>query len=139
MDSLVNLLFDRDITSIVTNLGKQASDFEVKFLTPYMKSDIEQTDTEYRITSDLPGTSLADIAITVDGFDVKITGKRELSHKTETSRLCSQERYSGTFSRVFTLPSDACPQEAKASTKDGVLTVTFPRKKTTPVSIKIDG
>jgi len=94
-----------------------------------MKVDVNEDDKTYSIRADIPGVKKEDIHIDIDGGQVSIRAevKRE-SEKKEGEKVLHSERYYGMVSRSMSLPTEVDTQAAKAEYKDGVLSVTLPKK-----------
>lgn len=94
-----------------------------------MKVDVNEDDKAYSIRADIPGVKKEDIHIDIDGGQVSIRAevKRE-SEKKEGEKVLHSERYYGMVSRSMSLPTEVDTQAAKAEYKDGVLSVTLPKK-----------
>jgi len=77
---------------------------------------------------DLPGVPQEDLDISLTGNRLTISGRREMDdlHEGETFYTC--ECAYGSFSRSFTLPEGADPDNARAELHDGVLLLTVPKK-----------
>ena len=58
-----------------------------------------------------------------------ISGERTIE-PPENAQFYRQERFSGSFRRVVTLPEDVDPDRVKASYRDGVLQITIQRRET---------
>ena len=86
----------------------------------------------YRIAIELPGVADADIHLTVEEGVVTVSGEKRSAREEEGERWYFSERQFGSFSRSFRLPPDADGARVKASLKDGVLTVSVPKRAETP-------
>lgn len=77
-----------------------------------------------------PGLDPGAIELSIDRGLLTISGQRasELPKESERTSLYAQERYTGAFRRVLSLPEDVDPSKVDASYKDGVLRVTLPRR-----------
>jgi HSP20 family protein len=92
--------------------------------------DVTEDDQKHELHADLPGVKLEDLDIQVDKNVLTIKGERKLEKKGE--------RVAGAFSRAFTLPKHVDVEKIGASLKDGVLTVTLPKRpEAQPRQIKI--
>lgn len=91
-------------------------------------SEASQGDDGYRISMELPGVSEDDIHLSVEDGVVQITGEKKASREEKGETWYFSERQFGSFSRSFRLPADADPAGVKAQMKDGVLTVTIPKR-----------
>ena len=90
--------------------------------------DIEETDQAYIVTADLPGVDQKDVKVSVENQALRIFGERRSESKESKGGLHRVERSWGTFERSFMLPQAADAEHAKAAYKDGVLTITLPKR-----------
>ena len=90
--------------------------------------DIEETDEAVVLSADLPGVDEKDIEITVHQGVLVLAGKREDNREEETENSLYRERRYGSFFRRFRLGSKVDPDAIVAAYKNGVLTVTLPKK-----------
>ena len=97
-----------------------------EWLTP--ASEASQDDASYRIAMELPGVADEDIHLTVENGVVQLSGEKKSSREEKGETWYFSERQFGSFSRSFRLPEDADGAGVKAEMKDGVLTVTVPKK-----------
>jgi HSP20 family protein len=91
-------------------------------------SEASSDDNAYRITMELPGVSEEDIQFHIHGGVATIRGEKKTEREDSGDTWFFSERRYGAFSRSFRLPEDADADAVKAEMKDGVLTVTLPRK-----------
>jgi HSP20 family protein len=77
-----------------------------------------------------PGLDASKLEITVDRGLLVIAGERasDLPPEGERSAVYAQERFSGPFRRVVSLPEDADPARVTASYRDGVLRVSVAKR-----------
>lgn len=103
--------------------------------------DVFQTDDDVVIQSTIAGIDPEkdiDISITTDMVTIK--GTRSPEQKIKSSDYYYQELYWGPFSRSVILPVDVDTEGAKASYKNGILTVRLPKiEKIKTKKIKITG
>jgi HSP20 family protein len=101
--------------------------------------DLVESDGQYTITVELPGMGKDDVHVEAHHDVLTVRGEKK-SERDETKDRCHTiERSYGSFSRSFTLPTDADADRLSASFKDGVLTVAVPRSepaKPRPIAIK---
>lgn len=90
--------------------------------------DVAETETEYRITAELPGMEEKDIEIALSGDMLTVKGEKKQEHEEKKENYVLAERRFGSFERSFTLPQDADPEKIDARFKSGVLTLTLPKK-----------
>lgn len=91
-------------------------------------AEASQSDNAYHITVELPGVVEDDIDLTVEDGVVQIRGEKKSEREEKGETWYFSERQFGSFSRSFRLPPDADGGGVKAEMKDGVLTVTVPKK-----------
>ncbi len=107
-----------------------------------LQCDIFETSENFFIKAEAPGVELDDISLEVADCDVTISGRRKRDAGVEEENYHRVERTFGMFSRSFTLPSGVNENKVSASLKDGVLTVTLPKKvsrgKSRILDIKVD-
>jgi HSP20 family protein len=94
-----------------------------------IKVDVTESDTQYTVKAELPGVEKNDIDVKIDGNLVSISAKVERKQELkEGERVVRRERYSGAVSRSFSLASEIDEATAAAQYKDGVLSLTLPKK-----------
>jgi HSP20 family protein len=92
--------------------------------------DVVEDDQKLELYADLPGVKQEDLDIQVEKDVLTIRGERKLARQGE--------RVAGAFSRAFTLPKHVDVEKIAASLKDGVLTLTLPKRpEAQPRQIKI--
>lgn len=95
-----------------------APDFEVK-----------ETPKGFLFKADVPGIKEKDLAITMTGNRLTITGKREAEMEEGTDTYYACERSYGSFTRSFTLPEGSGGGDRiHAELNQGVLTLLLPKK-----------
>jgi HSP20 family protein len=90
--------------------------------------EIKETKDAYLVTADLPGVRADDLEVSVTGNRLTVSGKREEIERREDDRYFAYERSYGAFSRSFMMPEGADVDQLKADLKDGVLTVSVPKR-----------
>ena len=97
-----------------------------------MKIDVTENDGAYTVKAELPGLDKKDIDVQIDGRIVSINAKVERNkEEKEGERVIRRERYSGAFSRSFSLAAEVDDAKATAEYKDGVLSLSLPKKAST--------
>jgi HSP20 family protein len=94
-----------------------------------MKIDVKEDDKSYTIRAEIPGVKKDDIKVDVEGnlVSVRADVKQEKEEKKGEKVVYSERSY-GMASRSFTLPTEVDAQAAKADYKDGLLSLTLPKK-----------
>ncbi len=102
-------------------------------------SDIMETDESLKIHLDIPGMSKENLDIQLTGNNtLTIRGERKFE-EVEKAKYHRLERYFGSFTRTFVLPSNVEADKISASFKEGVLEITLPKAesaKARKISIK---
>ena len=101
--------------------------------------DIEENDDNFKVTADLPGVNKDDIEVRLDNGVLSITGEKRVDKETgKGTKQHRTERFRGSFSRRFSLPTAIDAEKVNADYKDGVLTLAIPKVETEkPKSIEI--
>ena len=89
--------------------------------------DVSETETEIIFTAELPGFEKDEIDISVNEGRLSISGERPFTEEKDTKRH-RVKRWYGKFYRSFLLPKSADAEKISANLKNGVLTVTLPKK-----------
>jgi HSP20 family protein len=91
-------------------------------------SDASTDGEAYRITVELPGVEEKDIDISVQEGMITVKGEKSSSREDKGDTWFFSERQYGAFSRTFRVPNDAQADKVEADLKDGVLTLSIPKK-----------
>jgi HSP20 family protein len=101
--------------------------------------DIQETDHELVVKADVPDMEMKDIDVRMENGTLTIRGERKFEAQKSEGGWHRVERSYGTFERAFTLPETVNPEDVKAEYKNGVLTVTLPKKEVAkPRQIKVN-
>jgi HSP20 family protein len=90
--------------------------------------DIFETENELVVKADLPDVNEKDIDVRVENNMLTVRGERKFEEKTEKENYLRVERTYGAFSRSFRLPNTVNNETIQAGYKNGVLTVTLPKR-----------
>jgi HSP20 family protein len=90
--------------------------------------DIYETDKEIVLKAELPDIKQEDIRVSVDNNRLSITGERKFESEVKRENYHRIERSYGTFARTFTLPPTVDQDNIRAEYKQGVLTVSLPKR-----------
>jgi HSP20 family protein len=100
--------------------------------------DIYETEHELVVKADLPDVKPEDLDIRVENNILTIHGERKFEKKVNEDKYLRVERAYGSFTRSFSLSNTVKADEIKADYKDGVLTLTIPkREEAKPKQIKV--
>jgi HSP20 family protein len=90
--------------------------------------DIASDGKEYSIKVELPGIEASDINIEITDNTIKIKGEKHQEKEEKEKNYYRIERSYGSFQRILDIPEDADTDKITSNYKDGVLTVSVPRK-----------
>jgi len=99
-----------------------------------LSCDIAESPTEYHISAELPGCSLKDVQISVEGNVISVQADRRSTYCEDDMLYHTREMVSGRVSRSFELPQDAVLDKVDARFVNGILQVSVPKALTTPPS-----
>jgi len=79
------------------------------------------------VKAELPGMKREEIDISFHDGTLTISGERKYEQKNQDAETYRAERFFGKFHRTLALPKPVQSDQAKATYKDGILTVTLPK------------
>jgi HSP20 family protein len=88
--------------------------------------DVSAYDDEFVVTADLPGFDREGIDVRVDDGRLLIAAERDAEHEDADRRYLRRERRHESVTRTVDLPASARADDASATYRNGVLTVTVP-------------
>ena len=101
--------------------------------------DIFETENELVFKADLPDVELGDLTVRVENQTLTISGERKFERKDQGKGYHRVERSYGNFARSFAVPNSFDTDKINAGFKNGVLTVTLPKKEAAkPRQIKVE-
>ncbi len=101
--------------------------------------DVAETDSSVIVHVDVPGIDPKQIDLSVTGDVLTIRGERAEEKETKEKTFHRVERSYGSFNRAITLPASVNVDEISATAKEGVLTITLPkREEARPRQIKVE-
>jgi HSP20 family protein len=89
--------------------------------------DVEETDTEYQVSAELPGIDEKDVNLTLTDNVLMIRGEKKAEREEKEKNYYVSERSFGSFQRAIPLPTEVAADKVEASFKNGVLTVRLPK------------
>ncbi len=89
--------------------------------------DVSEDDERYTVTAELPGAKKEDVTVELHEGVLTIRGEKRSEREEKGEHRRHVERTFGSFSRSFSLPSNADGDKIKASFTDGVLAVEIPK------------
>ena len=98
-----------------------------------MKTDVIEKDNSYQLEAELPGFNKEDISIDLKNEVLTISASHNdnKDEKDENGKYIRRERRSSSYQRSFRTPG-LKPEDIIAQYKNGVLTVSIPKKEAIP-------
>jgi HSP20 family protein len=90
--------------------------------------DIYETENDLVLKADLPDVDPKNVGIQLENGTLTLKGERKFEHEKNGKGFHRIERSYGSFVRAFSLPDTVDAENVKADYKNGVLTVTIPKK-----------
>ena len=90
--------------------------------------DIYETEHDLRLKAELPGVDPKDIEARVEDGTLYLQGERKFEKESKKENYHRIERTYGSFMRSFALPTSVDAYKVSAEYRDGVLTLTLPKK-----------
>jgi HSP20 family protein len=101
--------------------------------------DILETEDDLVLKADVPGIDMKNIDISLENGTLTVKGERTFEAQQEHSGYHRIERAYGKFARSFSLPETVDPDKVRAEYRNGVLSITLPKKEVAkPRTIKVE-
>lgn len=100
-------------------------------LSGYMNTNVQDLGDKYQLEVELPGFDKKDITAQLNKGYLTISANKEESRdqSDKLGRYIRRERYSGSCQRSFYVGENLKEEDFKASFKNGILTLVFPKDK----------
>ncbi|MBN2443047.1 MAG: Hsp20/alpha crystallin family protein [Spirochaetales bacterium] len=90
--------------------------------------DVIETADDIVVTCELPGINEKDLDVSITSNVLTIKGKKAEDQETKKGKYYRKETWSGGFQRTISLPGSVDSEKIVAGLKNGMLTVTLPKK-----------
>lgn len=90
--------------------------------------DVASNEKEYSVKVELPGIDASNITLEYTSNTLKIKGEKRQEKEEKDKDFYRMERRYGSFQRILDIPDDADADNITSNYKDGVLSITIPRK-----------
>ncbi|MBV8812028.1 MAG: Hsp20/alpha crystallin family protein [Acidobacteriaceae bacterium] len=102
--------------------------------------DIYETENELVMKADIPDVDPKNVGIQLENGTLTLKGERKFENEQRNGKGFHRiERSYGTFVRAFSLPDTVDGDKVKADYKNGVLTITLPKKEVAkPKTINVE-
>jgi len=104
--------------------------------TGWPRVDLEETDTQFKVTAEVPGMEAEDIDVTIGDRSLTIQGSKTTEREQRKKNYHVMETYSGSFRRTIPLPVEIDTDHVEARCKNGQLTITLPKTQAARASAK---
>jgi len=105
-------------------------DFE-KYLKWIMPVEMYETPTELVVKIELPGVKKEDVDVSIRDNYLVVRAEKKQEQEENKEHVHVVERVFGKFERVIPIPTDVDIDNAKASFKEGILEIRFPKRSAT--------
>jgi HSP20 family protein len=102
--------------------------------------DVYETENELVLKADLPEVDPKNVEVQFENGTLTMKGTRKFEEEKNGKGYHRIERSYGSFVRAFSLPETVDAEKVKAEYKNGVLTVTLPKKeiaKPKPITVSV--
>ncbi len=90
--------------------------------------DVFDQDNELMVRTEVPGVDPESIEVTVEDGTLTIKGARSLTSEENKPNYHRKEIFEGSFERTILLPKGVDPEAVKATSKDGLLEISIPKR-----------
>ena|SRR6188768_202936 len=90
--------------------------------------EVKETKEGFVFRADVPGVKDADLDVKLTQNRLSISGKRESEKSEKGDTFYTNERSYGSFTLSFTLPEGVDADKIRAELKEGVLTLSIPKR-----------
>jgi len=94
----------------------------------YPPVNLHESEEGFSLTAEIPGVTSEALEVSIEGTTVTLAGSRKPQHvATDETAVHRRERLNGTFRRAFQLPAEIDLDKARATHRNGVLTLDLPK------------
>lgn len=101
-----------------------------------MKTDVQETETDYVVDIDLPGFQKDEIRMQLEDGNLTVSAAKSLDRdeKSENGNYVRRERYAGSMSRSFYVGNHVTEEDIHPRYENGILSFHIPKEK--PVAVE---
>jgi len=103
----------------------------------YPKLNIQELNDKYILTFEVAGVEKKELKVSIKNHILTIEGERKSSKENKKDNYITQEVFFGTFKRSINLPQNINEDKLTTKYKNGILTITIPKKHITNSKTKI--
>jgi len=115
----INDLFDFDRFPTNTGLFDRTVSFAV---------DVVEGENDFTVKCELPGIEEKDLDVSITSNVITIKGEKKTESEEKEGKYYKKESWSGSFQRTLSMPTSVDAEKIQAELKDGILTITLPKK-----------
>lgn len=93
-----------------------------------MKTDLKEKDGKYMLEIDVPGYDKEDIKIELNEGYLTVSAEKNEEKEDKHAKYLKRERFIGMCSRSYYVGENLKEEDIKASFKNGILTIEFPKE-----------
>jgi len=120
MNRMFDQFFAEDFPFSTRMITRPGMDF-------FPKMDISETESEYKVTAELPGMDENDIQIRLEKDSLILSGEKKTESEEKEKTFHRIERSYGSFERIIPFDSQLDEDKVSAVFKNGVLIITLPK------------
>ncbi|MCZ6573785.1 MAG: Hsp20/alpha crystallin family protein [Planctomycetota bacterium] len=90
--------------------------------------DVSETDDAVVVRAEVPGVDPQEIEVSVHGDILELRGEKKQQEEPKETGYYRVERSYGSFRRSLKLPAKVDAENVEAKAKDGILTLTLPKR-----------
>jgi len=117
----------RGLSRFLGNVNREGEEASLSNWAPAV--DIVEDETAFQIKADLPDVKKEDVKVTFDQGMLTISGERKFERVEDDKKKYHRiERSYGQYTRSFRLPETVAVDQLAAEFKNGVLSITLPKR-----------
>ena len=93
-----------------------------------MKTDLKEKDGKYMLEIDVPGYDKEDIKIELNEGYLTVSAEKNEETEHKHAKYLKRERFTGMCSRSYYVGDNLKEEDIKASFKNGILSIEFPKE-----------
>ena len=93
-----------------------------------MKTDLKEKDGKYMLQIDVPGYDKEDIKIELNEGYLTVSAEKNEEKEDKHAKYLKRERFTGMCSRSYYVGDNLKEEDIKASFKNGILSIEFPKE-----------
>jgi len=125
------------LTDLMETLERNFFNPEEKFQGDIPAVNIKEENDKFILEMAAPGMKKSDFHINLENDVLTISSEKKEEKEEKQENYTRREFYYNTFSRSFNLPESVDAEKIKADYKNGILSITLPKKEETRVTRQI--